>query len=417
MKGQTSKPDNVTLTSTLPDLPPARSVSDTSRSTATISLPYPCGSSKLTHHGCSAVVSIFILLLKQSTMETELKDLFDAAKKAADAAFANSGAGDYSADEDRCIDALKALKKFPVNYQLLVSTQVGKRLRQLTKHPRKKIQSLASELVEIWKNIILEETLKNKKNGSSDTKESVKPEQVQRVNSIKVEKNSLSATSSSSDKKVNVGKVEKREDIKVERVTKEENNRTNKPAVNSVAPPKLTSLVYCKDPVRDKIRELLSEALCKVSEEVEDELRDEAEASDPYRVAVSVESAMFEKWGRSNGAQKFKYRSIMFNIKDPKNPDFRRKVLLGHVKPERILELTPEEMASTERQMENVRIKEKALFDCERGGPPKATTDQFRCGRCGKRKCTYYQLQTRSADEPMTTFVTCVNCDNHWKFC
>ncbi|KAD7480331.1 hypothetical protein R6Q59_009082 [Mikania micrantha] len=341
-------------------------------------------------------------------METELKDLFEAAKKAADAAAVHGGGIDYSPEEDRCIDALKALKKFPVNYQVLVSTQVGKRLRQLTKHPRKKIQSLAAELVEIWKNIIVEETLKNKKNGSLDTKESFKSESVQRVNSIKVEKHGHNATSSL-DKKANVAKVE--------RVTEDENNPANKPTVKSVAPPKLTSLVYCKDPVRDKIRELLSEALCKVPEEVEDELRDEARASDPYRVAVSVESAMFEKWGRSNGAQKFKYRSIMFNIKDPKNPDFRRKVLLGHVKPERILELTPEEMASTERQMENVKIKEKALFDCERGGPPKATTDQFKCGRCGKRKCTYYQLQTRSADEPMTTFVTCVNCDNHWKFC
>ena len=28
-----------------------------------------------------------------------------------------------------------------------------------------------------------------------------------------------------------------------------------------------------------------------------------------------------------------------------------------------------------------------------------------RCGKCGQRKCTYYQMQTRSADEPMTTFV------------
>ncbi|GKA02473.1 transcription elongation factor TFIIS-like protein [Tanacetum coccineum] len=297
--------------------------------------------------------------------------------------------------------------------------QVGKRLRQLTKHPRKKIQSLAAELVEIWKNIIVEETLKNKKNGSSETKESVKSEhgantsdkKVQRVNSIKVEKPSHSGTSSSSEKKANVVKVEKRD------INKEENKQTNKTAANSVVPPKLTSLVYCKDPVRDKMRELLAEALCKVHGEIEDELRDEANAADPYRVAVSVESAMFEKWGRSNGAQKLKYRSIMFNIKDAKNPDFRRKVLLGYVKPERILELTPEEMASTERQMEIGKIKEKALFDCERGLPPKATTDEFRCGRCGKRKCTYYQLQTRSADEPMTTFVTCVNCDNHWKFC
>lgn len=309
--------------------------------------------------------------------------------------------------------------------RLKLSTHaVGKRLRQLTKHPRKRIQSLAAEMVEIWKNIIVEETLKNKKNGTSDIKESIKSEhgaetsnkKVPRSNSIKLDKVSKTETikvekqvhSSTQDKKVNVLKVEKQEQT----VTKEENKRPN-----SVAPPKLTSLVYCKDPVRDKIRELLSEALCKVPGEVDDELRDDVAASDPYRVAVSVESAMFEKWGRSNGTHKFKYRSIMFNIKDPKNPDFRRKVLLGHVKPERILELTPEEMASTERQMENGKIKEKALMECERGAPPKATTDQFRCGRCGKRKCTYYQLQTRSADEPMTTFVTCVNCDNHWKFC
>ncbi|KVI07086.1 transcription elongation factor TFIIS-like [Cynara cardunculus var. scolymus] len=353
-------------------------------------------------------------------METELIELFDAVKKAADAAALGAGGTDYLPEEDRCLDALKVLKKFPVNYHILVSTQVGKRLRQLTKHPRKKIQSLASELVEIWKGVIVEETLKNKKNGNMDVRESPKEmseKKVDRVNSIKAEKvsktenvkNGHGGPPISSEKKVNVVKAEKKED----KLTPE----AKKPSTNAVAPLKLTSLVYCKDPVRDKIRELLAEALCKVPGEADEELRDEANACDPYRVAVSVESAMFEKWGRSNGAQKFKYRSIMFNIKDPKNPDFRRKILLGHVKPERILELTPEEMASTERQMQNVKIKEKALFECERGGPPKATTDQFRCGRCGKRKCTYYQLQTRSADEPMTTFVTCVNCDNHWKFC
>jgi transcription elongation factor S-II len=39
------------------------------------------------------------------------------------------------------------------------------------------------------------------------------------------------------------------------------------------------------------------------------------------------------------------------------------------------------------------------------------------CSRCKKQaKCDYYQLQTRSADEPMTTFVTCLECDRKWKF-
>lgn len=45
-----------------------------------------------------------------------------------------------------------------------------------------------------------------------------------------------------------------------------------------------------------------------------------------------------------------------------------------------------------------------------------AATDEFTCFKCKKNKCTYYQLQTRSADEPMTTFVTCINCGNRWKF-
>ena len=42
-------------------------------------------------------------------------------------------------------------------------------------------------------------------------------------------------------------------------------------------------------------------------------------------------------------------------------------------------------------------------------------TDDFTCPKCHQKKCTYYQLQTRSADEPMTTFVTCIHCGKRWK--
>jgi transcription elongation factor S-II len=44
-----------------------------------------------------------------------------------------------------------------------------------------------------------------------------------------------------------------------------------------------------------------------------------------------------------------------------------------------------------------------------------AATDMFRCSRCGKRQCTYYEQQTRSADEPMTIFIRCVNCGKQWR--
>lgn len=42
-------------------------------------------------------------------------------------------------------------------------------------------------------------------------------------------------------------------------------------------------------------------------------------------------------------------------------------------------------------------------------------TDRFRCSGCNKKMCSYYELQTRSADEPMTIFVRCLNCGKQWK--
>jgi len=44
-----------------------------------------------------------------------------------------------------------------------------------------------------------------------------------------------------------------------------------------------------------------------------------------------------------------------------------------------------------------------------------AMTEMFKCRKCGSRKCSYYELQTRSADEPMTQFISCLDCGNRWK--
>jgi len=45
----------------------------------------------------------------------------------------------------------------------------------------------------------------------------------------------------------------------------------------------------------------------------------------------------------------------------------------------------------------------------------KASTDMFTCNKCKSKQCTYYEMQTRSADEPTTVFVTCLNCGKNWK--
>ena len=68
--------------------------------------------------------------------------------------------------------------------------------------------------------------------------------------------------------------------------------------------------------------------------------------------------------------------------------------------------LFPEKWKPIIEKMEWLEYKKKNM----------ATTDIFYCHKCGKKKCTFYQLQTRSADEPMTTFVNCLVCGNAWKF-
>ena len=55
--------------------------------------------------------------------------------------------------------------------------------------------------------------------------------------------------------------------------------------------------------------------------------------------------------------------------------------------------------------------KDKILSEMK----PHAMTDQIQCNKCKSRKCSYYAMQTRSADEPMTMFMTCLNCNSTWK--
>ncbi|KAI5059235.1 hypothetical protein GOP47_0025554 [Adiantum capillus-veneris] len=353
--------------------------------------------------------------------EDELVRLFDKASKAADVA--DSG----SAEESRCVEAIKVMHSFPVTTAMLISTQVGKRLRRLTKHTRPKIQKAASDLLEAWKKTVAAET----KNGAVESSPSegaskkslplsVKSQRSsERVVDVKMEtrvkeESVASNTVSVSRVKADFQRTESSKDssssVKI-------SNSSTVLETKEVKPLNLAHVSKTKDSTRDKLRESLAEALHRVLSEAEGQDLVRAKACDPIGVAVAVETVMFESLGGFHGVNKMKYRSIMFNIKDANNPDFRRKILLGDLTPGDIINLTPDQMASDQRKMENEEIKKKALFECERGTARQASTDQFKCGKCGQRKCTYYQLQTRSADEPMTTYVTCVNCNNRWKFC
>jgi DNA-directed RNA polymerase subunit M/transcription elongation factor TFIIS len=96
-----------------------------------------------------------------------------------------------------------------------------------------------------------------------------------------------------------------------------------------------------------------------------------------------------------------KIRSLFQNLKS--NPSLRANLVAGHLSVKRLATMTSEEMASDKRKEENQKLQEKNIFNAQGAAPKNATTNEFQCGKCKQRKVSYYQMQTRSADEPMTS--------------
>ncbi len=108
-------------------------------------------------------------------------------------------------------------------------------------------------------------------------------------------------------------------------------------------------------------------------------------------------------------------RHIIENLKinnSIANQPFIELMNSGTIPIEDLVNLNPQDMHS-DRWKHYIEKKNHNIN--EQLKEPEATTDMFQCGRCKKTKCTYYESQDRSADEPMTIHITCCNCGNRWK--
>ncbi|EPQ29912.1 uncharacterized protein PFL1_02585 [Pseudozyma flocculosa PF-1] len=181
----------------------------------------------------------------------------------------------------------------------------------------------------------------------------------------------------------------------------------------SPVPPAKIDFDTLGDKVRNACLKLLYQSL---------EIDREAQGLDPsslFQVAVSIERAILENQGKGSVTQEYrsKVRSLSLNLKDKNNPQLRARVANGEIAPDRLVTMTNEDLASDKRRQEIEELQMQNLFKAKGAAAQEAETDAFQCGRCKQRKTRYYQMQTRSADEPMTTFVTCVHCNHKWKFC
>jgi transcription elongation factor S-II len=129
-------------------------------------------------------------------------------------------------------------------------------------------------------------------------------------------------------------------------------------------------------------------------------------ASFILRKASAVEQAVYDANNHSTTPQyKTKIRSLFQNLKNKSNHQLRVDVLSGAVTPERFARMTSDEMKSEERKKEDEKIKKENMNNAMVAQEEVSISSSLTCGKCGQKKVSYTQAQTRSADEPMTTYV------------
>ena len=263
--------------------------------------------------------------------------------------------------------------------ELFRQTQIGKIINKLKTHKSPEVVKLSSEMVAKWRNEI------NKQKVASGTSTPVA--------AAKSSANGTSARSTPTPASQPTAKTES--SVPPDK----RNHKTDKVDINKT-----------DDEARNNCIRLLYDGLVLTST---------VTSTKVLSIAISIEESALQICGdgkSSAAAYREKIRSLFQNLKNKSNPGLRHRILGGEITPERFVNMTHDELKSEQQKAEERKIAKVNMDKAMVAQEEKSVSTSLQCGKCGKRQVSYSQAQTRSADEPMTTFCECMNCGNRWKF-
>ncbi|KAK1757388.1 putative DST1 protein [Echria macrotheca] len=276
---------------------------------------------------------------------------------------------------DSTAEALRILGGFmkgaaPTESQLR-STRAGVVVGKLRSNPNREIAQLAGQIVINWKKNV--DAAKDSNRGRTPSASSPAPRAV-----------ASPAPASTSFSKPYEGDIEKRHF----RTDKIELNRTGSDTRNNSIGLLYNALAFS---VTDSIEAVLERAM-------------------------EVEAACFKAYKGETADYRLKLRALFTALKRKDNAKLRRRVLDGDVRVDQLVVMTSKELASEEQRALDDAYAKDNMKKAQVPMVERSISSQLKCGKCGEKKVSYSQAQTRSADEPMTTFCECVVCGNRWKF-
>ncbi|CAL5866081.1 uncharacterized protein PFLUO_LOCUS288 [Penicillium psychrofluorescens] len=275
------------------------------------------------------------------------------------------------------LSMLKDLQKgVRATEDLLRQTRIGIIVNKFKQHKSPEVARLSGEIVSKWRN----EVNKQKTGGASATNRgsSGSPRPAQNG----------AATSSSATTSDKASKLSVAPDKRTWKADAVDTNQTG-------------------NKVRDSCLGLMYDGLCVGSTESPKAVLAKASA---------VETAAYDSLGPETKEEyRTKIRSLFQNLKNKSNPMLRVRVMSGEISPDHFIRMTHDELRSAEQRDADEKIKKENMDKAMVAQAERSISTSLQCGKCGQRKVTYTEAQTRSADEPMTLFCTCLNCGKSWR--
>lgn len=249
------------------------------------------------------------------------------------------------------LDILKQLRDELVATDVLLrETRMGLTIGKLRKHPERRIADISAEIVRKWKQDV--------------------DEAKARAGKLQGKPQSNPSNASSNGTTTTAGNSELVQKSKTPRTAETDGVKT----------------AITEDATRNNCIKLAYNSLSIDAEETIDK-------EVILKCATAIESITFRIFNRKiENPYKQKMRSLCLNLKG-QNISLRKDVVSGDLSPEEFCKMTPEDMASDERKAMNKKLQEDSIFKAMAATNTNASTDAFKCSKCGKNQTTYYQLQ------------------------